>query len=192
MTITSPHRYRRDQVATTDDDQLAFDLGQVCAHPPTPRAGGRRGLRGVVATLERRPANPQLLVEQFHLAFGLPGQTAPGVDAVDDLLATLRVDLLVEEVAEFRDASCDRNLVKIADAIGDILYVTYGAAVTYGIDADAVLREVHRSNMSKLGEDGRPILRDDGKVLKSSRYTPPDVLAVLARQGYRSPTGPAE
>jgi predicted HAD superfamily Cof-like phosphohydrolase len=119
------------------------------------------------------------LVHEFHTAFGLLSQEIPGVAAVDDVLAELRVNLLEEEVGEFREASESRNLVKIADAIADILYVAYGAAVTYGIDANAILLEVHRSNMSKLGEDGRPILRADGKVIKSDRYTPPDIDMVL-------------
>lgn len=122
-----------------------------------------------------------LLVGRFHEAFGLPVASLPNVDIPADL-AKLRVDLLREEVDEFADATADRNIVGIADALGDIIYVAYGAAITYGIDLDAVLREVHRSNMSKLDEHGRPCYRDDGKVLKSARYTPPDVSKVLYSQ----------
>jgi predicted HAD superfamily Cof-like phosphohydrolase len=70
-------------------------------------------------------------------------------------------------------------LIGIADALADIVYVVYGAALTYGIDLDAVLREVHRSNMSKLDSDGKPVLRADGKVLKSDRYVRPDIAAAL-------------
>ncbi len=85
-------------------------------------------------------------------------------------------------MAEFADATQRKDIADIADALADIAYVTYGAAVTYGIDLDAVLAEVHRSNMSKLGDDGRPVLREDGKVLKSARYTRPDVVSVLDQQ----------
>jgi len=119
-----------------------------------------------------------LSVGRFHLAFGLPLSTRPNVD-IPSGLAQLRVDLLMEEVREFADATADRDIVGIADALADILYVAYGAAVTYGIDLDAALREVHRSNMSKLDEHGRPLYRDDGKVLKSTLYTPPDISRVL-------------
>jgi predicted HAD superfamily Cof-like phosphohydrolase len=90
--------------------------------------------------------------------------------------------LLSEEVGELRDATATRDIVGIADALADIVYVAYGTAVTYGLDLDAVLAEVHRANMSKLDADGRPVLRADGKVLKSARYRPPDVAGVLAQQ----------
>ena len=110
----------------------------------------------------------------FHQAFNLPRATRPDA-GVPDVLAQLRVDLLVEEVGEFADATAQRDLVGIADALADIVYVAYGAAVTYGIDLDAALHEVHRSNMSKLDENGGPVYREDGKVLKSARYTPPDI-----------------
>jgi predicted HAD superfamily Cof-like phosphohydrolase len=101
---------------------------------------------------------------------------------VDDAVAELRVRLLVEEVDEYAAASRSKDLVGIADALADIVYVAYGAALTYGIDLDVVLSEVHRANMSKLDADGRPSYRSDGKVVKSPRYSPPDVKGVLARQ----------
>ena len=120
-------------------------------------------------------------VASFHEAFGLPRAACPDADVPADL-AKLRVDLLFEETGEFADASAKSDIVGIADALADIVYVAYGAAVTYGIDLDAALREVHRSNMSKLDEQGRPVYRADGKVLKSARYTPPDIPGVLSRQ----------
>jgi predicted HAD superfamily Cof-like phosphohydrolase len=73
-------------------------------------------------------------------------------------------------------------LIGIADALADIVYVVYGTALTYGIDLDSAVREVHRSNMSKLGSDGKPLIRDDGKVLKSEQYFPPDLESVVGRQ----------
>jgi predicted HAD superfamily Cof-like phosphohydrolase len=122
-----------------------------------------------------------LSVSHFHEAFGLPRASRPTID-IPAGLAKLRVDLLVEEVGEFADATTARDIVAIADALADIVYVAYGAAVTYGIDLDAALREVHRSNMSKLDEHGKPVYREDGKVLKSTRYTPPDISRVLLFQ----------
>jgi predicted HAD superfamily Cof-like phosphohydrolase len=121
-------------------------------------------------------------VLEFHEAFGLPVAASPGEAAVPAALGELRIDLLVEEVQEFAIAARSGDLVALADALADIVYVTYGAALTYGIDLDAVLREIHRANMSKLGPDGRPVLRADGKVLKPPTYRPPNVGAVLAAQ----------
>lgn len=108
-------------------------------------------------------------------------QERPNID-VDDALAGLRTALLEEEVQELAVASEARDLVGIADALADIVYVVYGTALTYGIDLDLVLREVHRSNMSKLDLDGKPILREDGKVLKSAQYFRPQIARVLSSQ----------
>ncbi len=124
-------------------------------------------------------------VAEFHMAFSLPMCDIP-TSEIDGGLAKLRVALLEEEVDEFVTASKKGDLVGIADALADIVYVIYGTALTYGIDLDAVLREVHRSNMSKLGNDGKPLIRGDGKVLKSDRYLPPDIAAVLGRQTSRA------
>ena len=120
-------------------------------------------------------------VLNFHEAFDLPHEPLP-TNHVADSLAQLRVRLLREEVEEFADAVERRDLVAIADALADVVYVAYGSAVTYGLDLDAVVREVHRSNMSKLDTNGRPILREDGKVLKSERYLPPNIGRVIEDQ----------
>ncbi|MCW2749731.1 MAG: MazG nucleotide pyrophosphohydrolase [Aeromicrobium sp.] len=120
-------------------------------------------------------------VLDFHQAFDLPREPLP-TSHVGDSLAQLRVRLLREEVEEFAEATERRDLVAIADALADVVYVAYGSAVTYGIDLDEVVREVHRSNMSKLDGDGRPVLREDGKVLKSQRYRPPDIGRVVGDQ----------
>ena len=137
-------------------------------------------------SVKLRPVAPDcsqalFMVAEFHAAFDLPAAHEPTTSIPADL-RQLRVDLLVEEVREFADASAAKDIVGIADALADILYVTYGAALTYGIDLDAVVREVHRSNMSKLDEHGRPIRREDGKVLKSALYSKPDVVTVLKGQ----------
>jgi len=120
-------------------------------------------------------------VLDFHEAFDLPREPLP-TSHVSGTRAQLRVRLLREEVEEFADATERRDLVAIADALADVVYVAYGSAITYGLDLDAVVREVHRSNMSKLDACGAPVLREDGKVLKSERYRPPNVGNVIDEQ----------
>lgn len=117
----------------------------------------------------------------FHEAYRLPAHTRPSL-GVDPQVAQLRADLITEEAAEFAEATARADIVAIADALADIVYASYGAAVTYGIDLDATLHEVHRANMSKLDPDGRPVTRGDGKILKPEGYRPPDVDRVLAEQ----------
>ena len=102
--------------------------------------------------------------------------------AVGDRQTDLRLALIEEEVGELREAAASGDLVGVADALADIVYVAYGSALVYGIDLDAVLDEVHSSNMTKLGADGRPVRRADGKVLKGPAYRAPDVKSVLAAQ----------
>ena len=91
----------------------------------------------------------------------------------------LRIDLIKEELEELTEAMQDENLLEVADALTDILYVTYGAGHAFGIDLDKCFKEVQRSNMSKLGEDGKPIYRDDGKVMKGPNYSEPNLKKVL-------------
>ena len=87
----------------------------------------------------------------------------------------LRYDLIKEELNELQNAIKTKNLKEIADALTDILYVTYGAGHAYGIDLDKCFREVQRSNMSKLGEDGKPIYNEKGKVMKGPKYFEPNL-----------------
>lgn len=94
-------------------------------------------------------------------------------------IVELRLDLIEEEVSELEDAIDDKDIVAIADALTDILYVTYGAGAAFGINLDVCFQEVHGSNMSKLGEDGKPVYREDGKVMKGPNYREPDLEAVL-------------
>lgn len=123
-------------------------------------------------------ATPGELVEAFHRAFGLPVRPAPTAALTAEEHA-LRQRLLDEEVEELRAAVAEGDIVEIADALADIVYIAFGTAHVYGIDLDAVLAEVHASNMTKLGSDGRPVRRVDGKVLKGPGYRPPDVAGVL-------------
>ena len=90
-------------------------------------------------------------------------------------IVQLRYDLIKEELDEFAQAIKDKNLVEVADSLTDILYVTYGAGIAFGIDLDKCFDEVQRSNMSKLGEDGKPIYNEHGKVMKGSKYFQPDL-----------------
>lgn len=94
-------------------------------------------------------------------------------------VATLRVDLIDEELNELREATSRQDLVGIADALTDLLYVVYGAGHAYGINLDDCFAEVHRSNMSKLDDESQPIYREDGKVLKGPNYTPPDLAEII-------------
>ena len=119
-------------------------------------------------------------VWQFHTSFDLPARSAPTAEVGPDQVE-LRMSLIDEEVDELRAGARDGDLVEVADALADIVYVAYGTACVYGIDLDAVLDEVHASNMTKLGPGGRPVRRSDGKVLKGPDYRPPDVNGVLAR-----------
>jgi predicted HAD superfamily Cof-like phosphohydrolase len=130
----------------------------------------------------RRPCSEPLSAAiEFHRTFGLPQQSRPDA-RIGPELAALRIALLVEEVSELIAAVSESDVAGIADALADIVCVVYGTAVTYGIDLDAVAREVHRSNMSKLDRNGEPLLRADGKVIKSDQYIPPDIKSVLASQ----------
>lgn len=131
---------------------------------------------------EPTPTNAAL-VKEFMLA--MDQQMAPSpTSAVSTGVQKLRYDLIAEELDEFFEAQEDHDVVGIADALADLLYVVYGAAHTYGIPIDAIFREVHRSNMSKLGDDGRPVLRPaDGKVMKGPNYSPPSLGPILGIEG---------
>ena len=91
----------------------------------------------------------------------------------------LRIDLIKEELEELTEAMQDENLLEVADALTDILYVTYGAGHAFGIDLDKCFDEVQNSNMSKLGEDGKPIYNEAGKVMKGPNYFKPDLSKYL-------------
>ena len=97
----------------------------------------------------------------------------------DDKTNKLRIDLIKEEVEELTEAIQDENLLEVADALTDILYVTYGAGHAFGINLDKCFDEVQNSNMSKLGEDGKPIYNEDGKVMKGPNYFKPDLSKYL-------------
>jgi len=116
-------------------------------------------------------------VGQFMKTFGQDVKTKPEIP--DAEITNLRLELIAEELNELYDAMEEKDIIAIADALTDILYVTYGAGHAFGIDLDKCFTEVQRSNMSKLGADGKPVYRDDGKVMKGSNYSEPDLQSVL-------------
>ena len=93
----------------------------------------------------------------------------------EEKIVKLRYDLIAEELEEFKVAIKEKNIKEVADALTDILYVTYGAGHAFGIDLDKCFQEVQNSNMSKLGSDGKPIYNDSGKVMKGPNYFKPDL-----------------
>ena len=121
--------------------------------------------------------HPHDAVLEFHKAFNLTIGERAGFP--DKEIRALRRRLLNEEFTEYLQAETKDDLVEIADALADIIYIACGTAIAYGIPLDRVFAEVHRSNMSKLGENGRPIYRDDGKVLKGPTYSPPNIKTIL-------------
>jgi len=112
-------------------------------------------------------------VRLFMKTFGQTIRTKPQFP--DNKTMQLRFDLIKEELNELENAMNSKNLVEIADALTDILYVTYGAGFAYGIDLDKCFKEVQRANMSKLGDDGKPIFNDKGKVMKGPNYSQPNL-----------------
>ena len=112
-------------------------------------------------------------VKTFMKVFGQEVKTKP--EFPNDKIIQLRYDLIKEELGELQNAAKTRNLKEIADALTDILYVTYGAGHAYGINLDKCFAEVQRSNMSKLGKDGKPIYNEKGKVMKGPKYFEPNL-----------------
>ena len=97
----------------------------------------------------------------------------------ENKIAQLRIDLIEEELNELKEAVKNNDIVEVADALTDILYVTYGAGHSFGVDLDKCFDEVQRSNMSKLGVDGRPIYNESGKVMKGPDYFAPDLKKII-------------
>lgn len=119
---------------------------------------------------------PQQQVEEFHNAFGAPVADRPGIPPEDRV--ELRKKLIDEEWTELQEAIEEGDIFKIAKEWADLQYVVSGFALEFGIPEE-VFKEVHNSNMSKLGEDGKPILREDGKILKGPGYYEPDLQGAL-------------
>ena len=116
-------------------------------------------------------------VKIFMKTFGQKVITTPQFP--DEKTASLRFELIKEELNELDEAMKTKNLKEVADALTDILYVTYGAGCAYGIDLDKCFKEVQRANMSKLGNDGKPIFNEKGKVMKGPKYSEPNLKQFL-------------
>ena len=112
-------------------------------------------------------------VGTFMKTFGQEVKTKPSFNS--DKINKLRIDLIKEELDELQEAMKNNDLLEVADALTDILYVTYGAGHAFGIDLDNCVDEVQNSNMSKLDENGKPIYNDAGKVMKGPKYFKPDL-----------------
>ena len=118
-------------------------------------------------------------VAEFMTAFGQTVETEPTWTSVSEL----RFSLIEEELKELRQALIERDIVEVADALTDLLYVVYGAGHSFGLDLDKCFEEVHNSNMTKLGPEGKPIYREDGKVMKGPGYRAPDLKTTLGLKG---------
>ena len=112
-------------------------------------------------------------VKQFMQTFGQEVKTKASFS--DEKTNQLRLDLITEELEELKNAMESKDLLEVADALTDILYVTYGAGHAFGINLDKCFDEVQNSNMSKLGNDGKPIYNEQGKVMKGPNYFKPDL-----------------
>ena len=112
-------------------------------------------------------------VGTFMKTFGQEVKIKPSFSS--DKINKLRIDLIKEELDELQEAMKNNDLLEVADALTDILYVTYGAGHAFGIDLDKCFDEVQNSNMSKLGENGEPIYNESGKVMKGPNYFKPDL-----------------
>ena len=112
-------------------------------------------------------------VGTFMKTFGQEVKTKPSLSS--DKINKLRIDLIKEELEELTEAMQKKDLLEVADALTDILYVTYGAGHAFGINLDACFNEVQNSNMSKLDDDGKPIYNESGKVMKGPNYFKPDL-----------------
>ena len=117
-------------------------------------------------------------VGTFMKTFGQEVKTKPSFSS--DKINKLRIDLIKEELQELQEAMKNNDLLEVADALTDILYVTYGAGHAFGIDLDKCFDEVQNSNMSKLGENGEPIYNESGKVMKGPNYFKPDLSKFLS------------
>ncbi|TVZ25636.1 phosphoribosyl-ATP pyrophosphohydrolase [Gillisia sp. Hel_I_86] len=121
-------------------------------------------------------------VQEFHTAFGLGMNDQPIAD-LGGAKNMLRFNLMKEENEEYLEAANNNDLTEVADALGDMLYILCGTIIEHGMQhkIEEVFEEIQRSNMSKLGENGKPIYREDGKVLKGPNYFKPEIQKILEK-----------
>ena len=116
-------------------------------------------------------------VKTFMDTYGQEVKNTP--EFPDSKIVQLRIDLIQEELNELKEAINNNDIIEVADALTDILYVTYGAGHSFGIDLDSCFNEVQNSNMSKLGDDGKPIYNESGKVMKGPNYFKPNIKKII-------------
>jgi len=116
-------------------------------------------------------------VKTFMDTYGQEVKNTP--EFPDSKIVQLRIDLIQEELNELKEAINNKDIIEVADALTDILYVTYGAGHSFGVDLDSCFNEVQNSNMSKLGEDGKPIYNESGKVMKGPKYFKPNIKKII-------------
>lgn len=119
-------------------------------------------------------------VQQFHTTYKLAVRNEPTTDTPKEQ-PILRYDLMAEENREYLEAAQNNNLAEVADALGDMLYILCGTILDHGLQdkIEEIFEEIHKSNMSKLDNKGKPIYREDGKVLKGPNFSKPDLLKIL-------------
>ena len=119
-------------------------------------------------------------VSEFHKIFKLGIENQP-VSILENNKAKLRFELMKEENEEYMEAVTNNDIVEVADALGDMLYILCGTIIEHGMAGliEEVFDEIHKSNMSKLGEDGNPVYREDGKVIKGPNYFRPDIAKII-------------
>ncbi|MFK8267079.1 pyrophosphohydrolase domain-containing protein [Capnocytophaga cynodegmi] len=124
--------------------------------------------------------NKLKFVADFHKAFGLGTNQEPTINLKDEII-NLRFKLMAEENEEYLEAARNKDIVEVADALGDMLYILCGTIIEHGLQhkIEEVFSEIHRSNMSKLDENGNPIYREDGKVMKGANYFKPNIAKIL-------------
>ena len=120
-------------------------------------------------------------LKEFHSTYGHPIESEPTTQTTE--MAELRYKLAKEELDEYLEANRNDDPIEVADALADQLYILLGTMLVHGMHdvIEDVFNEVHRSNMSKLGEDGKPILREDGKVMKGPNYTKPELGSIISQ-----------
>ena len=116
-------------------------------------------------------------VKTFMNTYGQEVKNTP--EFPDTKIVQLRIDLIQEELNELKEAINNNDIIEVADALTDILYVTYGAGHSFGVDLDSCFNEVQNSNMSKLGDDGKPIYNESGKVMKGPNYFKPNIKKII-------------
>ena len=116
-------------------------------------------------------------VKTFMNTYGQEVKNTP--EFPDSKIVQLRIDLIQEELNELKEAINNNDIIEVADALTDILYVTYGAGHSFGVDLDSCFNEVQNSNMSKLGDEGKPIYNESGKVMKGPNYFKPNIKKII-------------